>query len=55
MLEKMSKSGLSEEQMLKQLMGGVVLDEKQSGEVNFDPSQATLDPALFEQFAKVME
>jgi hypothetical protein len=28
-------------------MGGMVLDEKQSGEVNFDPSQATLDPALF--------
>jgi hypothetical protein len=47
MLEKMSKSGLSEDQMMKQLMGNMAFNEKQSGEINFDPSKANLDPALF--------
>jgi len=41
--------------MMKKLMGNMSFDEKQSGEVSFDPSKANLDPALFEQFSKVME
>jgi hypothetical protein len=29
-------------------MGNMAFNEKQSGEINFDPSKANLDPALFE-------
>ena len=56
MIERMDKSGMTEEEMWKEMTGGMDQEENgQTGEMTFDPKTFKIDPRLEQDFAELMK
>ena len=54
MFNKMLEQGLSEEQIMKKMMGTMKVEQGQNGEVEFDPEGMMIDDEMFKEFEKLM-
>jgi hypothetical protein len=55
MFERMAAQGMTEDQILDNLMGDMEVKEKANGEMSFDPSKLNVDPEIFKAFSSHME
>ena len=56
MLERMEASGMSEEDMWKEMTSGMgEQTNSKTGEINFDPSTFNIDPNLAKDFDSLMQ
>ena len=54
MFNKMLEQGMSEEQIMKKMMGTMKVEQGQNGEVEFDPEGMMIDDEMFKEFEKLM-
>ena len=55
MLERMSASGMSNEEMMNNLTKNIVSTQTKEGGSSFDPSKFDIDNDVFKEFEKLME
>lgn len=55
MFQRLHDQGMTEDEIMKKIMGRMKPQKGDKGEMEFDPSELDIDPSMLEAFEKVMQ